>query len=56
MKFEDWLRTGPLAEETLSERERIIAQVAFNEGQLVVGTQNVERLSQILARAEARPS
>lgn len=30
--FAEWLGTGPLAEFTLTERERHIAHVAYNEG------------------------
>lgn len=57
MKFEDWLASGPLADETLSLRERIIAQVAFNEGQAVQLNAAAARLGKILeGPKEARAS
>lgn len=47
-KFEEWLKTGALAAEKLTERERMIANIAYNEAAMQANDQARAALEQIL--------
>lgn len=47
--FAEWLATGPLAGEQLSDRERTLLNIAYNEGA-------TERIEAVLAAPVSIPS
>jgi len=54
-RFEEWLAEGPLAREPLSERELLIAKVAYNEGASGALSEERAALERILQGAGAMP-
>lgn len=43
-RFEQWITEGPLANEPMTERERLIAHIAYNEGAVNAGEAHIEDL------------
>jgi hypothetical protein len=49
--FAEWIKAGPLADEKLTDRERTMLNVAYNEAAMQANDQNRAALERILQGA-----